>query len=139
MSDATLWWIAAGVLVAAEMVTGTFYLLMLALGAAAAAVCAHLGLGMALQLVVAAVAGGGAITAWHLLRPERHAAPASSNRDVNLDIGERVHVAAWQSDGTARVQYRGAAWSARYAGSDAPQAGDHRIQAIEGSCLVLAR
>ncbi|MFZ5520212.1 MAG: NfeD family protein [Pseudomonadota bacterium] len=139
MSDATLWWIAAGVLVAAEMVTGTFYLLMLALGTAAAAISAHLGLGLPLQLVVAAVAGGGAVTAWHLLRPERHAAPASSNRDVNLDIGERVHVAAWQPDGTTRVQYRGASWAARYAGPDAPTAGDHRIQAIEGSCLVLAR
>ena len=26
------------------------------------------------------------------------------NRDVNLDIGERVHVDAWSADGTARVQ-----------------------------------
>ena len=36
-SHATTWWIVAGVLVAAELATGTFYLLMLALGAAAAA------------------------------------------------------------------------------------------------------
>jgi membrane protein implicated in regulation of membrane protease activity len=32
---ATAWWIVAGVLVAAELATGTFYLLMLAAGAAA--------------------------------------------------------------------------------------------------------
>jgi membrane protein implicated in regulation of membrane protease activity len=139
MSEATIWWIVAGVLVGAEMVTGTFYLLMLALGAGAAAVAAHLGASTSLQLVVAAVGGGGAITAWHLLRPGRRAPPAAANRDVNLDIGERVHVPAWQPDGTARVHYRGAPWSARYAGSDPPQPGDHRIQAIEGSCLVLGR
>ncbi|MBA3625982.1 MAG: NfeD family protein, partial [Methylibium sp.] len=36
-SAATLWWIAAGVLIAAELATGTFYLLLLALGATAAA------------------------------------------------------------------------------------------------------
>ena len=36
-SAPTLWWVAAGVLVAAELATGTFYLLMIALGAAGAA------------------------------------------------------------------------------------------------------
>ena len=40
----TVWWLITGGLVAAELATGTFYLLMLALGAAAAAVAAHLGL-----------------------------------------------------------------------------------------------
>ena len=34
-SSATVWWVAAGVLVAAELATGTFYLLMLAIGTAA--------------------------------------------------------------------------------------------------------
>lgn len=139
MSDATLWWMAAGALVVAEMVTGTFYLLMLALGAAAAAVVAHLGGTAAVQLAVGAVAGGGAVTAWHLLRPERRAPPAQSNPDVNLDIGARVQVPAWQADGTARVSYRGAAWTARYTGPGTPAAGEHRIAAIEGSCLMLTR
>ncbi len=36
----TFWWVAGGVLVAAELATGTFYLLMLALGCGAAAVAA---------------------------------------------------------------------------------------------------
>ena len=39
----TVWWVVAGVLVAVELATGTFYLLMLALGAAAAALAAHAG------------------------------------------------------------------------------------------------
>ena len=53
-SGATWWWVAAGVLVAAELASGTFYLLMLALGMAAGAIAAHLGFATAAQLVVAA-------------------------------------------------------------------------------------
>ncbi|MFN5166768.1 MAG: NfeD family protein, partial [Pseudomonadota bacterium] len=37
LSAPTLWWVLAGVLVAVELATGTFYLLMSALGAAGAA------------------------------------------------------------------------------------------------------
>ena len=42
MAESTLWWLLAGGIVAAELLTGTFYLLMLALGVAAAAIAAHL-------------------------------------------------------------------------------------------------
>ena len=38
-SASTVWWLAAGVLVAAELATGTFYLLMLALGCVAVPIC----------------------------------------------------------------------------------------------------
>ena len=43
MEQSTIWWLAAGIVVAAELLTGSFYLLMLALGLAAAAIAAHLG------------------------------------------------------------------------------------------------
>lgn len=140
LSTATLWWILTGLLVAAELATGTFYLLMLALGAAAGALAAHVGTAVALQTTVAALVGGAATAAWHWRQSRRPAAaPAAANRDVNLDIGERVQVREWQPDGSARVQYRGAAWSAQYAGPDAPMPGDHFIVAIEGNRLVVAR
>ena len=45
LSSASLWWVAAGIAVAVELATGTFYLLMIALGLAAAAIAAHLGAG----------------------------------------------------------------------------------------------
>jgi membrane protein implicated in regulation of membrane protease activity len=136
----TMWWVAAGVLVAVELVSGTFYLLMLAAGAVAGALAAHLGLGHAGQLVTAALVGGGAVVAWHLGRSRRGAgAPAQANRDVNLDIGERVHVDTWSAEGEARVMYRGASWSARYGGKGDAQPGTHVIHAIEGSLLVLHR
>ncbi len=135
-----MWWLAAGALVAAELATGTFYLLMLALGCAAGALAGHAGAGATTQVVAAAVLGGGATVAWHLRRARQpRAAPADSNRDVNLDIGQTVHVAAWDADGNARVTYRGAAWSARAAGPGAPQSGEHIIVAVRGTELQLAR
>ncbi|MDH4106316.1 MAG: NfeD family protein, partial [Gammaproteobacteria bacterium] len=60
MTPATIWWVLAGVAVAVELATGTFYLLMLALGMAAGAIASHLGFGVPLQIVAAAAVGGGA-------------------------------------------------------------------------------
>ena len=138
ISTPTLWWIAAGAAVAAELATGTFYLLMIALGLAAGALAAHLGLALAAQVIVAALVGGGATALWHWQRfRQPQSAPARTNRDVNLDIGERLHVSAWASDGTARVQYRGSAWTARLAPGAPMGAGAHRIVAVEGNWLVL--
>ena len=63
MDESTQWWLMAGVLVVAELATGTFYLLMIALGAVAGALAAHAGLGTEVQLsaaaVVAALTAGG--------------------------------------------------------------------------------
>src|SRR3954466_2265868 len=100
MAESTVWWLLAGAAVAVELMTGTFYLLMLAIGLAAGAIAAHAGAGIAIQLVVAAVIGGGAVAAWHLLRdPGESDAPAGANRDVNLDVGETVNVEMWAADG----------------------------------------
>ena len=135
---ATMWWIGAGVAVAAELASGTFYLLMIALGLAAGGVAAHLGVPIAWQVVAAALIGGGATIAlhWRRLHGPR-SAPARENRDVNLDIGERVNVVAWGADRTARVDYRGSVWSARLAPGAPPAPGGHLICAVEGNWLVL--
>ena len=137
-SMATLWWVAAGILVAAELATGTFYLLMLALGLAAAAIAAHIGLTGTAQIVVAALVGGATTALWHWRRAQQpRSAPAAENRDVNLDIGEQVHVSAWSSDRSTRVQHRGTQWSARLHEGHAPEPGLHRIVAVQGNHLVL--
>ena len=95
MSESTIWWLLAGAAVGIELVTGTFYLLMLAIGLAAAALAAHLGLPLTGQLVAAAVLGGGAVVLWHYLRGEQpNKQPAQSNADVHIDIGEPVFVDA---------------------------------------------
>jgi len=138
-STATFWWVAAGLAVAIELATGTFYLLMIALGLGAGAIAAYAGLGVSAQVIVAALIGGGATALWHWRRFQQpQSAPARENRDVNLDIGERVHVSTWADDGTARVSYRGSTWAAR-AQPGAPLApGEHVVAAVEGNWLVLA-
>ena len=55
MAFSTIWWLMAGVAVIAELLTGTLYLLMVALGLAAAAIAAHLGAGTTTQILVAAI------------------------------------------------------------------------------------
>jgi membrane protein implicated in regulation of membrane protease activity len=139
VSASTFWWVAAGMAVVAELTTGTFYLLMVALGMAAAAIAAHLGLGSSAQVVTFALVGGGATALWHWRRSrEPLAAPVMENRDVNLDIGERVHVVSWGADRTTRVQYRGSTWTARLQPGAPAAPGAHSVTAVEGNWLVLA-
>ena len=137
-SLATVWWVVTGVLVAVELATGSFYLLMLALGAAAAAMAAHLGLGVNAQLVIAAVVGAGAVAAWHLKRGSQPAGlAAAENRDVNLDIGETVQVNDWDAQGSGSTQYRGARWQVRHMGTAVPQTGRFVIRRVEANRLFV--
>ena len=141
MTSAGLWWLLAGGVVALELATGTFYLLMLAIGLVAAAVSAHAGLLLTAQLIVAALVGGGTVVGWHLMR-QSNPKPlnASFNRDVNLDIGEDVNVTAWNGDGTCSVKFRGANWAAVAASpQDTFDLGTFKIIAVHGSRLTIAK
>ena len=141
MINAGVWWLLAGGAVALELVTGTFYLLMVAIGFAAAAVSAYVGLSVSVQLMVAAIVGGGAVVGWHLKR-ENDLKPvdANSNRDVNLDIGENVSVASWNKDETCSVKFRGAQWTAVAASpQDTLDVGVFTIIAVHGSRLTISR
>ena len=136
MSNSTLWWLVGGLLVAAELVSGTFYLLMLAIGAVAAALAAHFGANLTTQLAVAALIGGLAVVLWRQTRLRRDQAEPS---ELHLDIGETLHVDAWDAQGTAQVKHRGAAWTAVSTAEQAPSPGLHRIQSIQGNRLVLEK
>jgi membrane protein implicated in regulation of membrane protease activity len=134
-----LWIAGAGLCVAAELATGTFYLLMLAPGCLAGCAAAYAGVGTAGQIAAAALVGAATTAAWHFKRAHApRSAPAESNRDVNLDIGQTLQVQAWAADGSARVNYRGAAWTARHTGAGAPAPGLHVIVAIQGNQLRVA-
>ena len=139
ITASTFWWVIAGVAVAVELATGTFYLLMIAIGLVGGAIAAHLGFAAQGQLVVAAVIGAALTAVWHWRRA-RHprSLPPATNRDVNLDIGERVRVDGWTAERTAQVQYRGSLWNARLAPGAAAAMGTHHIVAVEGNWLVLA-
>ena len=138
MGDATMWWVLTGVLVVLELVTGTFYLLMLALGAAAGALVAMAGLGLNTQLVTAAIVGGlGAVLLgqWR----QRQTTTPQEAQDQHLDLGATVQVDAWDAQGTAQVKHRGAAWTAVLAPGQIAVPGIYRIQTMAGNRLVLEK
>ena len=139
MADSTLWWLLAGVAVAVELLTGTFYLLMLAIGMAAGALAAHAGAATTTQLVLAALVGGGAVAGWHLARRRLQASTPAGGSNLDFDAGERVHVDAWSADNTSQVRYRGAVWTAVPAGGTPQGAGAHRVRQVDGSRLVLEK
>ena len=129
-----VWWIAAAVLVGAELVNGTFYLLAVGIAAAIGGVAAWLGAGLPLQYLIA---GGLAVVLtiiahqWH----KRHAPPAVQD---SLDVGHPVQVQTWNADGTARVAYRGTQWDAELAAPGITHADTLYIVATRGSVLVLS-
>ncbi len=140
MDAATFWWIAAAVLVSAELLTGTVYLLTIALGLAAGALAAHAGLSFTAQIAVAALVGTASTLFWHFSSARKNRASSShvaSNTDVHQDIGAQVMVEAWNADGTARVQYRGAQWSVMLASGAAQRIGAHRVKEVMGNRFVV--
>jgi len=130
----------AGITVAAELLIGSFYLLMLSLGMAAGAIAAQAGSPLTVQMVVAAGVGGAAVLLWRRVKQGRGAElEAQSKPNVNLDIGALVMVQAWASDGRAQVNYRGANWTALHRPGLAPESGEHRVVEVQGSRLVLEK
>jgi membrane protein implicated in regulation of membrane protease activity len=132
------WWIGAGVLVVLELLSGTFYLLMIALGCVAAAIAHIAGAAADFQFAIAAVV---ALAAVLLLRRSRFGRrtrkEASKNPDVNLDIGQTLTVPAWH-ERRARANYRGAAWDVELAAGEPEDAQSYEIVEMRGSCLVVA-
>ena len=138
MEESTIWWLLAGGVIVAELLTGTFYLLMVALRLAAAALVAHAHLPLTGQIVTAAVVGGGAVVAWHFAKRRRPGDPsARADRSVNLDVGETIVIDSWNADGTTTVKYRGATWTAIHRPGVTPSTGAHRVAELVGSRLLV--
>jgi len=136
-----LWWVIAGfVLVIAELVTGTFYLLVFGIGAFAGAIASYAGGGELVQAVVAAavaMVGAFLVYRWH----EKHHR-ADAGRANFLDRGQAVVLEGWVDEKArvARVKYRGAWWDARLVKPEEnPSPGATLyIEAQEGNTLVVA-
>lgn len=132
------WLVLAGVLVVFELFTGTFYVLMIAIGMALGALAALLGMSLPMQILIAAVVG---VIATGLLHRSRFGRPLRQNsaRDpnVNFDIGQHVQVDSW-NDGKARVMYRGAMWDIDLAPGASAAAGQFKIVEVQGSRLIVA-
>lgn len=132
-----LWWIGAGALIVAELLTGTFYLLMIALGFLAGALVKLNGASLAAQCVWAALVALAAVVVLRRSRfGHRQRRDASTNPDVVLDVGAPVEVGAWR-DRRARVPYRGAEWDVELAPGEREDAREYEIAAVRANRLVL--
>jgi len=134
MSVEWIWWIAAAVLIGAELLTGTFYLLAVGLAVALGGLAAWLGASLPLQFAVAGVLGVALTIAAHRWRLAR----ASPPPQAPLDVGQAVNVETWHANGTARVAYRGSTWDAELEAPNGPHAETMYIVATRGSVLILS-
>jgi len=114
--DPSLAWAILGLaLVIAELLTGTFYLLVLGIAAFSAAGAAWLGLAFAAQIVVAAVMSAAGCYGVHAYRARNRAQQMPS-----IDAGMPASFEQWinPAERLARVRYRGASWDARVDGAE---------------------
>ena len=130
------WWFVAGFgLLIAELLSGTFYLLVIALAAGGAGVAALLGAGLPVQLVVAAIIGfSGSL--W-LRRSRAQQKGAASNVLQNLDVGQSIRIDQWIDGRTARASYRGAQWDVELAGDGVAEPGEFQIADMRANRLIV--
>ncbi len=137
MDAALAWAIAALVLVIAELLSGTFYLLMLAVAAFGAAAAAYFGQSFPTQCIVAALLGAIGCYSVHVYR-----ARSAARRMPPIDAGMPANFESWLDAGArlARVRYRGASWEARVEGSEALEPGATVfVLATDGNTLKVAK
>jgi membrane protein implicated in regulation of membrane protease activity len=133
MADYWIWWVLAAVLVGAELVTGTFYLLAVGVAFAAGGLAALFNVALPFQLVTAgvvAVVGTMVAHRWRLKQVVPTQPP--------FDVGQAVRVLDWKDDRTARVSYRGTQWDAELADPAATRAETMYIVGTRGSTLLIA-
>src|SRR5207253_1064329 len=130
------WAIAGLALVIAELLTGTFYLLMLGVAAFGAAGAAWLGLGFGPQIVVAALVAAVGCYGVHLWRARQHA-----QQMPHIDAGKPATFENWLDPAArlARVNYRGASWEALVEGAETPEPGSLvYVLTTDGNTLKVA-
>ena len=138
MQPALAWLLVGLMLVVVELMTGTFYLLILGIAAGIASLIAYLDQPFWMQALIGAIA---AIIGGVLVHRYHSAANAGSPRNTANDIGQTVSIASWVSEAQriARVHYRGTTWDAEVLGNDRiePDALLY-VVAMEGSRLKVS-
>ena len=135
--ELTVYWILAAIaLVVVELLTGTFYLLVLGLAAFAGAALAWLRMPLAVQASFAVVI---AIFGVVLVQRYRVRTPPSGTSSNDIDLGQRVTVQSWvnEAEGLARVHYRGTLWDAKVLGERGAGTTFY-IRSVDGSTLHIA-
>lgn len=136
--DIPLAWLITGfVLIIVELVTGTFYLLVLGVAALFAAVIGYAGGAFAWQSVGATV-----IAVFGVIWVRRRHSESIPTRMQDLDVGSPTSFESWidRSNARARVKYRDAQWDARVTGEVSGDPGEVLyITAIDGNTLTVSK
>jgi len=134
-----LWAILGLTLVIVELLTGTFYLLVLGIAAFGAALAAWLGQGFGVQAIVAAAISAAGCYGVHLYREKN-----ATGQMEPVDAGQPASFESWVDQGArlARVRYRGASWDALVVGEGqenaAPEPGSMLyVTATSGNTLKV--
>ena len=138
MEPFLIWIIVGFALAIVELLTGTFYLLMLAVAAFGAGAVAWLGQGFPLQAVVAAAiasAGCWAVHVWRARNASEQMAPVDADQPASFE--------SWvdEAAGLARVRYRGASWEAQVEPGEASLAAGTvvYVRQVRGNVVEVAR
>jgi len=133
-----IWFVVAFGLLVAELLTGTFYLLVIAIALAVAGLAAWLGAPVALQFVVAAIIGLGGSMWLRTTRFGKRLHERADDRVQNMDIGQSLRVDSWTPARTARANYRGAVWDVELAPGEQPASGEFVIREIQANRLIVS-
>ena len=134
-----VWWFVIGFgLLVAELLTGTFYLLVIAVAMGAAGLAALAGSPLALQLVIAAGIGLGGSLALRKTQWGRRLHERGDDRVQFMDVGQTLRVDSWTPGRTSRAQYRGAVWDVELAPGEQTVPGDYVIREIQANRLSVA-
>ena len=137
MESYLVWLVAGFALVIAELLTGTFFLLVLGIAAFAGSATAWFGLGFWLEALCAALV---AVAGVFWVRQHRRSIQRPDM--APLDVGQAVAFETWVSreQGAARVKYRDALWDAEVEGERELDRGQALyIHAVDGNTLKVAK
>ena len=136
--DTYLIWLVAGfLLVIVELVSGTFYLVVLGVAAVAGGAVAYMGLPFSVQAVVAAALAVGGI--FWVNRVRRRSTGVKMR---SLDIGQPARFDRWvdRAAGQARVKHRDALWDATVVGDISGEPGEVlTVISIDGNTLKVSK
>jgi membrane protein implicated in regulation of membrane protease activity len=136
--DISLAWLIAGfILIIVELVTGTFYLLVLGIAALVGAGVGYSSGAFVWQAVAAAVVAVAGVVWVH-----RYKQSISPKRMQGLDFGQPSAFDSWvnRDTGQARVKYRDALWDAQVAGDATGELGEILyITSVDGSTLKVSK
>lgn len=134
---AIYWWVIALVLGVSELLSGTFFMLMLALAAALTALAAHAGVsGWPWQVALFAILSVGLTAFWRRHRPRvLRVQDNALNQGAGRWVGRELVLTEGISAGSGRAALDDSFWNVR--GPDCAPGTRARIVSVDGNTLVV--